>query len=77
MDVTGEECMDNLATICPQCQYPYDTPEGCPNPACLADKDAGQLLLIQAAQEARKAAARYARQHKGVDYSLSFKRKKP
>ena len=76
MDVTGAQCMDNLTTICQQCQYPYDTP-GCPNPACPADKDAGQLLLIQAAQKKRKAATRYARQHKGIDYSLSFKKGKP
>ena len=77
IDVTGAQCLDNLMTICPQCQYPHDTP-GCPNPACPQDKDAEQLLLIHAAQEARKAAARYDAQHKGIDYSLSFtKKEKP
>ena len=62
--------------ICQQCQCPYDKP-GCPNPACPQDKDEGQLLLIRKAQEARKTQERYARQHKGIDYSLSFKKEKP
>ena len=65
--------MDNLITLCQQCQYPYDAP-GCPNPACPQDKDAGQLSLIAAAHEKRKIVARYAAQHKGIDYSLSLKK---
>ena len=75
LPVAGEECMDNLITLCLQCLYPYDGP-GCPNPACPQDKGATQLERITAAQEARKTATRYAEQHRGIDYSRSFKKEK-
>ena len=60
--------------ICPICQYPSHT-ELCENPACPQDKGKSQLVLIESAKVARKAHEKYLRQHRGIDYSMSARKR--
>ena len=62
---------------CPLCQYPLGEVSKCVNPACVADKDDGQIALINKAIAEERKREKWLNEHRSrMDYELSFRRRK-